>query len=188
MGYKQRVWILVVASGLIGSSIQAADFKVRAREHFDQVTLTYGQAAPGQQKYNHKGIGPTINLWFEDPYANSFGLAVGMTYINNNGLTPYGTGSKDTELWSIGVEGKHYFVPKAGGFFFRWGLSSERVKAYQAFKDSSGNGTYLGLGYEIKFSRIGLALEAAKRQIKLGQQIQIDAQSPSIGVHFYGYL
>jgi len=186
MNWKYR-WIgTLLFLGFTFNTAHAYEFKIRAREHFDQAKLTYGEQ--GNEEQQVSGIGPTLNFWFEDPYANSFGLAWGMTYLNTNGITPYGTGSKDTELWSLGIEGKHYFVPKSGGFFARWGLSSESLKTYDAFEAVKGTGTYLGLGYEIQFSRIGLAFEAAKRQIKLDRDLTIDLQSPSIGVHFYGYL
>jgi len=186
MRWTFRLLTILIFLGINTSLGFAGDFKIRAREHFDQVKLTYNEANQATQSVS--GVGPTLNFWFEDPYVSSFGLAWGMTYLNTNGITPYGTGTKDTELWSLGIEGKQYFFPKAGGLFFRWGLSSEQLKTYDAFEQVKGTGKYLGLGYEIQFSRIGLAFEAAKRQINLSRGVLIEAQSPSIGVHFYGYI
>ena len=48
-------------------------------EQFDTVRLKYGNHI---EKETTSGIGPTINFWWEEAYDNSFGLALGLMYID----------------------------------------------------------------------------------------------------------
>ena len=57
----------------------AGKWRLRAREHFDTVTLKYGNQIENETT---SGIGPTINFWWEEAYENSFGLALGLMYID----------------------------------------------------------------------------------------------------------
>ena len=60
-------------------TVFAGKWRLRAREHFDTVTLKYGNQI---EKETTSGIGPTINFWWEEAYENSFGLALGLMYID----------------------------------------------------------------------------------------------------------
>ena len=48
-------------------------------EQFDTVRLKYGNHI---EKETTSGIGPTINFWWEEACDNSFGLALGLMYID----------------------------------------------------------------------------------------------------------
>ncbi|OGG96547.1 MAG: hypothetical protein A2508_02120 [Candidatus Lambdaproteobacteria bacterium RIFOXYD12_FULL_49_8] len=182
----KKVWVTCLCL-LMSGTAWAYDFKIRAREHFDTMKLTYGEASSDNQTRNHSGIGPMLDFWFEEPFANSFGFAYGMTYINNNGETPYAQGSRDTEMWTTGIEGKHFFI-KDGGLFGRWAASRQRLKSYDAFGELKGTSGYLGVGWEFHLGKIGLAFETGRVRASFERQITIESESPSIGVHFYGYI
>jgi len=57
----------------------AGKWRLRAMEQFDTVRLKYGNHI---EKETTSGIGPTINFWWEEAYDNSFGLALGLMYID----------------------------------------------------------------------------------------------------------
>jgi len=159
--------------------------KIRAREHFDRVWIQYKNL---NREYNYGGIGPNINIWLEDPYRFSIGLSYSVLFINNSEEPDIPDFGEDMNLTKVGIESKIYFSPGEGGLFTRIGLSSNSLNTQGSAGKLIGTGGYLGLGWEIKFSKIGLALEAAGRRIELERNIRVDTLSPSIGVHFYGYL
>ncbi|MBT4088538.1 MAG: hypothetical protein HN580_03830 [Deltaproteobacteria bacterium] len=169
----------------LNSTLYAQSFRIRAREHFDTVWINYKQL---DMKTSHPGIGPNINMWMEDPYNYSIGLSYSHLFINND-TDPQivGIGS-DMELIKWGIEYKNYFFKGNGGLFSRLGLSTNTLKTKGLFSDLGGFGGYLGIGWEIKFQRIGLAFEAAGRKINFESDIEVTTYSPSIGVHFYGYI
>lgn len=160
-------------------------FKIRAREHFDTVWIEFKDS---DQTYSYEGIGPNINLWLEDPYRFSIGLSYSVLFINNDREEERPEFNSNMDLTKYGIESKIYFSPGEGGLFTRIGISSNVLNTNGAAGNIKGTGGYLGLGYEIKFSKVGLAFEAAGRRIELEQNIRIDTYSPSIGVHFYGYI
>ena len=60
-------------------TVFAGKLRLRAREHFDTATVNYENLI---EKETTSGIGPAINYWWEEPCENSFGLAVGLMYID----------------------------------------------------------------------------------------------------------
>lgn len=160
-------------------------FKIRAREHFDTVWIEFKDSS---QTYSYGGIGPNINLWMEDPYRFSIGLSYSVLFINNGREEELPDFGSNMDLTKYGIESKIYFNPGEGGLLTRLGISSNVLNTKGTAGNIKGTGGYLGLGYEIKFSKIGLAFEAAGRRIELEKNIRIDTYSPSIGVHFYGYI
>ena len=166
-------------------TVSAQKWKLRAREHFDTASINYGHSI---DKETTPGIGPTINFWFEEPYENAFGFALGLMYINYaRESIRIGRGQR-MELWKLGLEGKHDPFQGNGGLFFRWGLSKNLLKTKGALGHLNGKGGYLGVGWEFPFKILGLAFEIAKRQVRLENNLSIETSSPSIGVHFYKYL
>ena len=65
---------LILVFLCLAETVLAGKLRLRAREHFDTVTVNYGNLI---EKETTSGIGPTINFWWEEPYENSFGLTVG---------------------------------------------------------------------------------------------------------------
>jgi len=181
---KPRRLLLIGFLLLHTEFLLAAQLRLRAREHFDRVTIQYNAVNFSTE---HSGIGPTINLWWEEPYVRSIGLAVGAMFINEGPDNVPGIDRK-LELWKAGLEGKHYWSDHEGGLFGRWGGSYNRLINRGLLGNLEGYGAYLGLGWEFQFENIGLAFEAAQREVFLEEQIRISSYSPSIGVHFYGYL
>jgi len=163
----------------------AGKWRLRAREHFDTVTLKYGNQI---EKETTSGIGPTINFWWEEAYENSFGLALGLMYIDfARESESIGRGQR-MELWKLGFEGKHDPLQGDGGLFLRWGISKNQLKTQGSLGELKGNGGYLGIGWEFPFEILGLAFEIAQRQISVENNLFIKTSSPSIGVHFYKHL
>ena len=182
--YKFIFWLLFIYFCMT-ETVSAQKWKLRAREHFDTVTLKYGNQIENETT---SGIGPTINFWLEEPYENAFGLALGLMYINFERESPsFGRGQR-MELWKLGLEGKHDPFQGDGGLFFRWGLSKNLLKTKGALGELNGKGGYLGVGWEFPFKILGLAFEIAQRQIHFENNLSIETSSPSIGVHFYKHL
>ena len=93
-------------------TVSAQKWKLRAREHFDTVTLKYGNQIENETT---SGIGPTINFWWEEAYENSFGLALSLMYIDfARESESIGRGQR-MELWKLGLEGKHDPLQGDGG-------------------------------------------------------------------------
>jgi hypothetical protein len=164
---------------------QESGFKIRAREHFDSVWITFGKI---DRVAFYRGLGPNLNFWMEKPYFYSFGLSYSVLFINNPKEVDIPEIGEDMELTKYGFEFKYYFVPNQGGLFTRIGLSTNRLNTKGTYGYLSGSGGYFGVGWEIKFSKLGLAFEAAGRRVELEEDIRIDTYSPSLGVHFYGYI
>jgi hypothetical protein len=179
--FKYLSWMFFVFFYMTETA-SAQKWKLRAREHFDTATLNYGNIT---QNETTSGIGPTINFWREEPYENSFGLALGLMYIDfTRASASIGRGQR-MELWKLGLEGKHDPFQGDGGLFFRWGLSKNILKTKGTLGELNGKGGYLGVGWEFPFKILGLAFEIAKRQIRFENNLSIGTSSPSIGVHFY---
>ena len=83
-------------------------------EQFDTVRLKYGNHI---EKETTSGIGPTINFWWEEAYDNSFGLALGLMYIDF-AKESESIAEDNVELWKLGFEGKHDPLQGDGVFFF----------------------------------------------------------------------
>ena len=60
-------------------TVSAGKLRLRARKHFDTATVNYGNFI---EKETTSEIGTTKKIWWEEPYENSFGLAVGLMYID----------------------------------------------------------------------------------------------------------
>ena len=92
---------------------------------------------------------------------------------------------KKISMYKIGIEYK-WFPIKGKNYFLRESTGLTNLKG----DNLSFLGIFIGhgLGYEIRFSKIGLAFEMAG-QINILEKGAMDLLfNPSIGVHFYGYL
>ena len=115
----------------------AGKWRLRPRKHLDTVTLKYGNQI---EKETTSGIGPTINFWWEEAYENSFGLALGLMYIDfGRESESIGRGQR-MELWKLGFEGKHDPLQGDGGLFSRWGISINLLKTQGSLGELKGNG------------------------------------------------
>jgi len=174
--------IALIASILLALPVQAEEtakpkrqpsepiFKVRAREHYDHLSLNSGQS--------YKGFSHRFNLWWEKPMELSLGFVVGPVWAPLKSAE----GEKVT-LYNLGAEAKWF--PVKSPVFLRTAIN------LNGLKDSSmhyGASTYLGSGIEVIAWGVGFALEYG---IQVGEIETIGGfrmLSPSIGFHFYEYL
>jgi len=175
------VWFLVLLPNLLF----AADFHIRAREHFDRITLDYGELTTSE---DISGIGPTINFWLEEPYNWAAGMFWGLTYISNHPDKNLEEVGENMEMQEVGIEIKYWMINNEGGPFTRFGLSQLRLQTQGNYGELKTTGGQFALGWEFKFSKIGLAFEVGKRELSFDHGIGISLISPAIGVHFYGYI
>ena len=185
MNYKNKFIFLIILSFLVNSSVSALSFRVRAREHFDTVWVFFKDL---DTTTAHSGIGPNLNFWLEEPYDYSIGLSYSHMFISDDANEKIPEFDEKMELIKWGLEYKTDLSKGTGGLFTRFGLSDNTLKTEGIYDSIKGYGTYFGLGWEIKFSQLGLAFEAAGRKIYLDEEIEITTYSPSIAVHFYGYI
>jgi hypothetical protein len=157
----------------------AIPIKFRAREHFEVHKF----------KGNHldqtfKGLSNTINIWWEDPYKFSIGLAFSpiISSLTNSSDTPLG---KKIKLFSLGIEAKYFFSDLINSLYIRPGLFHTTLNPSSNLKNQKGYSVYLGIGYEVPLQYFSLAFELANKRSFLENSIQINSFTPSIGLHFY---
>ena len=95
----------------------AGKWRLRAREHFDSATLKYGNQI---EKETTSGIGPTINFLREEAYENSFGLALGLMYIDFAQESESIGRAQRMELWKLGLRVSMIQLREMGVFFCAW--------------------------------------------------------------------
>lgn len=103
---------LLVTSFFTGRLAAETDLKIRAREHFDTVWISHKNL---NRTYSYGGIGPTINVWLEDPYRFSFGLSYSVLFINNSKEAETPDFGSNMDLTKFGFEGKIYLNRGKGG-------------------------------------------------------------------------
>ncbi len=174
--------IFLLLQGFPGAA-EAGNFRIRLREHFEWLSVRY---EPLRQTVNYFGLTNTANIWYEEPFQYAYGLAFGpvLGSAKAQGSSPPTVDSK-IRLWNIGVEGKYFFFPKMNSFFGRLGVTGNVLDTRGSDGAIKGGGYYLGLGWESKIGRIGLAPEVAFRHVLLEKGSRVFAFTPSVGVHFY---
>lgn len=172
----------VVSSGL--SHASEGRFRIRLREHFELLSVKY---EPAKDTENYFGLTNTANLWYEKPFHYAYGIAfgpiLGSAKSVNDG-SPAGTDPK-IRLWNIGFEGKRFLRPGKEGLFGRAGITGNILDTRGSMGKLGGGGYYLGIGWESKIWKVGLAPELAFRHVFLEGGSRALAFTPSIGVHFY---
>jgi len=172
-----------VALYSLPSVAEAGNFRLRAREHFEWLSVKYGSVNDTEKYF---GLTNTLNLWYEEPFRYAIGLAFGPVIgsARSQGTIPSGTNSR-IRLWNIGVEGKYFFRPDQFGLFGRLGLTANILDTRGSLGNLLGGGYYLGLGWEFPVWKVGIAPEIAFRHVILEQSSRVFAFTPSIGIHFY---
>ncbi len=166
-------------------SVFPSEWKFRAREHYEihSIKLKNGNT------YKYKGFSNTINFGLEEAFKYYYALAAGPLLGGGSldkGPAPLELDNK-IKLFNLGLEAKYFILQELPGLFLRGGLGYNFINAGQGSADSSKGGSYyLGLGYEVRVKKLGIALEIATRQTSLSGNIQISSFTPSIGFHFYG--
>ena len=175
--------MLVVLLPCLPEGAKAGNFRLRAREHFEWMSIRYGTASETESYF---GLTNTLNAWYEEPFRYAVGLAFGpmLGSAKAHETAPAGTDSK-IRLWNIGLEGKYFFFPERYGLFGRAGLTANLLDTRGSLGTLVGGGYYLGLGWEHRFWKIGVAPEVAFRHVLLEEDSRVFAFTPSLGLHFY---
>ncbi|HEX9756262.1 MAG TPA: hypothetical protein VGB26_00510 [Nitrospiria bacterium] len=175
--------ILTFLIAYLPAVAEAGNVRLRAREHFEWLSIKYGAVNDTERYF---GLTNTINLWYEEPFQYALGLAFGPVIgsAKSRDSAPTGTDSK-VRLWNIGFEGKYFFFPDKHGLFGRIGLTANILDTRGSLGNLLGGGYYLGVGWEARIWKLGVAPELAFRHVILEQSSQLFAFTPSIGLHFY---
>jgi len=164
---------------------ESGRLRLRAREHFEWLSIRYD---PLNQTQHYFGLTNTLNAWYEKPFHYSFGFSFGpmLGSAKDQGTAPQEVDSK-IRLWNMGFEGKYFFFPQKNGFFGRAGLTGNILDTRGSLGTIPGAGYYLGLGWEFKLGKVGIAPEVAFRHVFLERRSRIFAFTPSLGIHFYQF-
>ncbi len=171
------LFILIATSDLC----QAGEFRFRAREHYDQHSLTYNN-----ENVKYQGFSNTINFWYEKPFDLSVGLAGGSLFgsARTDETAPNGIG-ETIQLYFLGVEAKYFPLDNPKPLFVRAGLYWSLLDSKAALTSQNGASFYAGAGWEfLAWSEVGIAPELGLRLWRL-QGIEITTFNISLGVHFY---
>lgn len=176
---------LLIASILLLASMStpAASLKFRAREHFDQHYIRVHS-----KQYRYGGFSNTINLFYEQPYSYSIGLAIGPLpgmAFKEQAPDPEQLGERFYLILG-GMEYKFFPFDWFPIFFARLGAGASYLKSRGLYNDLRGRYGYLGAGLEIPVGGVGIALEIAVRRSELEEKLRINTFTPSLGFHFYG--
>jgi hypothetical protein len=170
--------LLIVFASLWTQLCLAADFKMRAREHFDIHQIDLGETSE-----TYTGLSNTINFWWEEPFEMSYGFSanpvIGDASQKDSPLQALG---ERVVLVHLGAELK-YFI--AGGMFTRVGAGWTQLRTSADLKESNGYHGYSGFGWEFKAGKTGISIEAAYRYSQLQNKIAVLSFTPSVGFHFY---
>jgi hypothetical protein len=174
---KLLLFIFIVS---IQSAI-SANLKMRAREHFE---LHEVNSKAGMEMF--RGLTNTINLWWEEPYNYSFGLAFSPVIASIKEVEDDSSFGEKITQQNIGLEYKFFLSSIHKSLFSRLGIGYSKLEADSGPRDEYyGQFSYLGLGYEIPMNNFGLALEMAYRHADYNDDLYIKTITPSIGFHFY---
>jgi len=156
---------------------------MRAREHYEILKI---KTNTSEDEY--KGFNNTINVWWEEPYHYSFGLSFSPVISTLKEKDPNSTFGRKIQTINAGLELKYFPKILLRNLYLRPGLTYTILRPDNAISNRNGYSAYLGLGYEFKFNRFGLAIEAAYRHSELDTDTQIQTITPSVGFHFYKNL
>lgn len=168
---------------MTGAYASAGDFNFRFREHYDYSSIEYA----GSSNY-YKGFSNTFNLWYEEPFKLSYGLAAGSLFSFSttdenvlNGL------SKTIRFYFIGAEAKYFPYESVPNLFTRIGLYWDVVDTKSNIGKLNGWSYYAGIGWEtLSWKILGLAPEIGIKQGD-AQGIFHTSIQISFGIHFYDY-
>ena len=161
-------------------NVHSASIKMRAREH-----VTYHEIHSSSQIQIYKGLTNTINIWWEEPYEYSFGISFMPVLAGLRSAKDSNTFGDKVTHQNIGLEYKFYPKIISDWLFLRPGLGYSMLETNgHNTKDYHGKFAYLGVGVEIPYDRLGMAIEMAARYSDY-DDIYMKSITPSIGFHFY---
>lgn len=157
-----------------------ANIRIRAREHFDVF-----QVNANEKTDTYFGLGPIINIWYEQPYLYSIGIALGATFLWDNNNENLGS---EIQIYDIGLEYKLFPFERINSLYLRLGTAFSILDNNLYSESLYGESFYAGCGFEFDMDTFGLALEAAFRYYNFEKEVSMISLSPSIGFHFYKHL
>ena len=182
---KLKVLALVayVFFGVGTECAEAGQIRMRAREHYEtmQITNKLGTSS-------YVGFTNTINVWYEEPYRWSLGLAGSPLWAMLHAKSPLESYSSTIRLVHLGIEGKFFPLPNIVNLFFKCGVFDAQLTSNGVAGQLRGHSLLGGVGYEWDLGGIGLAPEISWRWGRLADQTEVVGSAPAIGVHFYHAL
>lgn len=167
---------LVLSLLLLGAAADAAEWRLRAREHFET-----GQAdlADGRGELSYRGILSAVDLFYEEP----FHYMAGLTVHRGRYAQPHGPGR--VAATSLGLEGKLFPAETVRWWFLRTGLLATALDPAGPGKDMWVYGGSLGTGAEFPVWKLGLAPEVGGRWAWGSRGRTLRTFYAALGVHFY---
>jgi len=177
-----RYWQLLAAlvALVMCDHAAAGAVKVRAREHYESMQLR-----TDTDRATYAGLSNTINIWWEDPYRYSIGLAGGPLFGRIFSKKPLPGFAGEISVRHFGVEFKAFPDAALTPVFLRAGLFDCTVRSRGEAKNPHGFSQLIGVGYEYDFRGVGIAPEVSWRWLQISDRIFGVGIAPAIGVHFY---
>ena len=177
---KVLAFVVYVFLGLRSGWAEAGQVRMRAREHYETMKITNNTGSA-----SYVGFTNTINVWYEDPYRWSLGLAGSPLWAMLHAKSPLEAYSNTIRLVHIGIEGKFFPLPKIVNLFFKFGVFDAQLTSNGPAGHLHGQCILSGMGYEWDLGGIGLAPEISWRWARLGDHTEVVGTAPAIGLHFY---
>ncbi|MGE4132727.1 MAG: hypothetical protein AB7F86_13875 [Bdellovibrionales bacterium] len=174
--------IPLVSLVLLSCFASADQVRIRLREQYEWSDVEYRG-----ENLDYRGWSNTANIWMEDPFHFSYGLAVGSVLSSfSSTKTPQSGIGDRIKINFAGLEAK-YFPMKDRGLFTRLGGYWNHFDLRGSIGSRDGWSYYGGAGWEfLLWNAVGLAPEFGVRQAA-AQGLFMTTYRVSLGVHFYKF-
>lgn len=159
---------------LLAAPASAAQWRVRAREHFETGTIDLG----GEPRA-YRGLISAFDLFHEEPFERSYGLTV-----HHGGLGRAGAAGRVT-MTVVGAEAKLFPARAARLWFVRGGLIGQASDPAGPGRESWAWGGSAGTGVELPVWKLGLAPEVGGKALWGARGRRVSMLYAALGVHFY---
>lgn len=166
-----RAALLILA---LAAPAGAAEWRVRAREHFETGTIDLGGEARA-----YRGLLSAFDLFWEEPFRRSYGLT-----LHRGGLGRVGGPGRVT-VTSLGAEAKLFPSSAARLCFVRGGLLAQASDPAGPGAESWTWGGSAGTGVEFPVWKLGLAPEIGAKALWGARGRRVSMLYAALGVHFY---
>lgn len=171
--------ILILAEGTA-----LAGIRIRARENYERIRV---EPADGAGAAVYQGFSNTFNVWYEEPFSWSLGLALGPILARFRSDDHPARSGDEIRMLNYGFEVK-FFPLAPSGLFLRGGGFRHFIDYQGPAGHQQGNGLYAGSGYEFRVGGLGIAPELAGRRVRLANGDHLTVLMLAVGVHFYAWL
>lgn len=171
----QRI-VLALALFSAASAAHSAEWRLRAREHFETGQLDLGD---GRGELAHRGFLSAVDLFYEEPFQYMAGLTVHRGPYEQ----PHGPGR--VTATSVGLEGKLFPAETARWWFVRTGALATALDPAGPGKEMWVYGGAFGTGAEFPVWKLGLAPEVGGKWAWGSRGRTLRTLYVALGVHFY---